>query len=150
MPETKRKYRPISQVAHADKSDKIFLDHIADNIQEYEGKHFDDLHHFLFNEEYFISGDHQAQQFIIKNDLNTYDITTFCQEKEKEEFGEINNTFDNAEKLVNHYAYWRGEELLNSFWIYISSFKLFGQKVTKELIKEVKKERKNIRGTMPF
>ena len=124
---------------HTHKADTEFLTHIAENIKDYEGKYFDDLHHFLFNEDYYIIGYYQAEQFIKENDLNTFDLITYCQEKEKEMFGEIQNTFDNAEKLVNHYAYWRGEELL---WDIQAIQDFRGQRVTDELIKEVEEELK--------
>jgi len=97
---------------HTNKADNNIFSHICDNIGNYKGQNFDDLHHLLFNEDYFIIGYYQAEQFIKENDLNTLDLITYCQEMEKENFGEIQTTFDNAEKIVNHYAYWRGQELL--------------------------------------
>ena len=124
---------------HTHKADTDFLNHIADNIGYYEGQYFDDLHHFLFNEDYYIIGYYQAEQFIKENDLNTFDLIQYCQEQEKENFGEIQNTFDNAEKLVNHYAYWRGQELMYDIKA-ICDFR--GQRITEELIKEVEEELK--------
>ena len=56
------------------------------------GLNFDDLHHFLFNEDYYIIGYYQAEQFIKENDLNTFDLISYCQEQEKEHFGEIHST----------------------------------------------------------
>jgi len=124
---------------HTHKADTEFFNHIADNIGEYEGKYFDDLHHYLFNEDYFVKGYYQAEQFIKENDLNSFKLIQFCQEQEKDNFGEIQNTFDNAEKLVNHYAYWRGQELMYDIKA-ICDFR--GQRVTEELIKEVQEELK--------
>ena len=99
---------------HTQKADNTLLNHIFDNIEDYKGNHFDDLHHHLFNEDYFIIGYYKAEVWIKENDLNIFELIKFCQEQEKENFGEISNTFDNSEKLVNHYAYWRGQELLDS------------------------------------
>lgn len=123
---------------HTPKADREFLTHIADNIGEYKGEYFDDLHHLLFNHDYYIIGYYKAEQFIKKNDLNTFDLIKYCQEMEKENFGEINITFDNAEKLVNHYAYWRGEELLHSLEC-IGDY-TGGTLISDRLIKEVQKE----------
>ena len=36
-------------------------------------------------------------------------------EQEKEIFGEIQTIFDNAETLVNHYAYWLGYEVVQAY-----------------------------------
>ena len=99
-------------MTHTQKANADLKNHIIDNINNYEGTELDDLHHHLFNEDYYIIGYYNAEQWIKKNDLNTFEIINYCQEQEKENFGEIQNTFDNAEKLVNHYAYWRGQELL--------------------------------------
>ncbi len=127
----------INMNAHTQEADLDLINHIADNIENYEGQYFDDLHHHLFNEDYFIIGYYQAEQFIKENNLNTFDLITYCQEQEKENFGEISNTFDNAEKLVNHYAYWRGQELMYNLKA-ICDFR--GQRITEELIKEVEDE----------
>lgn len=124
---------------HTPKADRDFLNHIADNIADYEGEYFDDLHHYLFNHDYYVIGYYRAEKFIKENDLNTFDLIKYCQEMEKENFGEINITFDNAEKLVNHYAYWRGQELMYDIKA-ICDFR--GQRVTKELIKAVQEELK--------
>jgi len=57
---------------------------------------------------------------------------------EKENFGEIQSTFDNAEKIVNHYAYWRGQELLYS----LDSIGDYtgGTIISDRLIKDIKNE----------
>lgn len=126
---------------HTPQADWDFINHIANNIENYEGQYFDDLHHYLFNEDYYIIGYYQAEQFIKEFNLNTFDLIAYCQEQEKENFGEITNTFDNAEKLVNHYAYWRGQELM---WD-IQAIKDFrGQRITNKLIKEVNEEIKKL------
>ena len=75
----------------------------------------------------------------IRDRLNTFDLISYCQEQERNNFGEISTTFDNAEKLVNHYAYWRGQELL---WEVQAIENFTGQRITEELIKEVKQELK--------
>lgn len=126
-----------SILLHTEKSDKIFYNHIFDEIENYENEYFDDLHYLLFNQDYFLIGYYNAEQFIKINDLDLFDIIRYCNSMEKEVFGSIHTTFDNAEKLVNNYAYWRGEELLYD----LKSFQDFeGERITKELIKEIRQE----------
>ena len=68
-----------------------------------------DLHHKIYNEDYFIIGYYQAEQWLIDEGRNfTFEVLGFCLEQEKEMFGEINTMYDNAETLVNNYAYWLG------------------------------------------
>jgi len=84
----------------------------------------DDLHSKVFNEDYYIIGYWNAEQWLInEHGTNyTFEVLSYVQEQEKEQFGEVETTFDNAETLVNHYAYWLGyeviaeiqEELINS------------------------------------
>tara|TARA_R100001126_G_C4816116_1_gene144331 strand:+ start:258 stop:689 length:432 start_codon:yes stop_codon:yes gene_type:complete len=126
---------------HTQKGDFILFNHIFDNIENLEGNCFDDLHYHLFNEDYFIIGYHKAEQFIKENDLNIFDLIQYCQQREKEEFGEIETTFNNAETLVNQYAYWRGQELLYT----IKTLEKFDYEreddnITDKLIKDVQNE----------
>lgn len=137
FPKVEPTQKTINMNGHTHQADTDFINHIADNIENYEGQYFSDLHHYLFNEDYYIIGYYQAEQFIKENDLNTFDLITYCQEMEKEQFGEIQTTFDNAEKLVNHYAYWRGQELIYNIQA-IENFR--GEKITEKLINEVIEE----------
>lgn len=72
----------------------------------------DELHHRLFNEDYFIIGYCEAKEWLKKNDLDVFDVIDIVQEYEKDTFGET-NTAINSEDMVNMYVYLRGEELLN-------------------------------------
>ena len=75
-----------------------------------------DLHHKIYNEDYFIIGYYQAEQWLIDEGRNfTFEVLGFCLEQEKEMFGEIQTVFDNAETLVNHYAYWLGYEVVQNY-----------------------------------
>ena len=56
---------------HTQKADNTILNHIFDNIEDNKGNHFDDLHHHLFNEDYFIIGYYKAEVWIKENDLNS-------------------------------------------------------------------------------
>jgi len=84
----------------------------------------EDLHSKVFNEDHYIIGYYNAEQWLInEHGTNyTFEVLSYVQEQEREQLGEVETTFDNAETLVNHYAYWLGyeviaeiqEELINS------------------------------------
>ena len=126
---------------HTQKGDNKLFNHIFDNIENLEGNCFDDLHYHLFNEDFFVIGFYRAEKFIEDNELNVFDLIKYCQQREKDEFGEIQTTFDNAETLVNQYAYWRGQELL----YLIETLEKFDyeredDEITNKLIKDVQNE----------
>ena len=72
----------------------------------------DEQNHFtMFNEDYYIIGYWNAEQWLKKHDLDTFEAIGICNDYERDQFGEINTQFDNAEKLVNHLVYWMGWDL---------------------------------------
>ena len=76
-----------------------------------------DIHHEMFNEDYYIIGYHQAEEWLKKHDLSTFEAIRICNYHEEMECGTIytefeNNNYNNAEKLVNVLVYWLGEEVL--------------------------------------
>ena len=74
----------------------------------------EDRNHFtMFNEDYYIIGYYNAEQWLDKHDLSTFEAIGICNDYEQEIFGEIQTKFDNAEKLVNHLVYWIGQDLCN-------------------------------------
>lgn len=109
------------------------IEHAIDRLEDgsLEGQYSDDLHHYLFNEDYFITYYSRAEQWLKENDLDTWFVISYCNEQEMDAFGEIQTTFDNPETLVNHYAYWRGQELLNSLELELSD------RLTEDDIKEL-------------
>jgi len=72
--------------------------------------HASDLHHFMFNEDYYIIGTFQAKQWI-KDEA--FDIIEIIKEYEQDNFGEVNTDFSDPEKVVNMYVYIVGEMILN-------------------------------------
>jgi len=72
----------------------------------------DDLHHKVYNEDYYIIGYYNAEQWLIEDDRNyTFEVLSYVQEQEEMAFGTIEK-IDNAERLVNLYAYWLGYEII--------------------------------------
>lgn len=106
---------------------KYKYDHIEDHLnywldnndmtfeQAYK-QYGDDIHNRVFNQDYFIIGYYQAEQWLIDDGRNyTFEVLGYVLEQEKEIFGEIQTIFDNAETLVNHYAYWLGYEVVQAY-----------------------------------
>ena len=89
---------------------------IVNNMDKDSYFPIDELHHRLFNEDYFIIGYWEAKEWMKKNDLDAFDVIGIVQEYEIDNFGE-SNTAINSEAMVNMYAYIIGEELLNQIEI---------------------------------
>ena len=98
-----------------------FLDYVKDNYTNLkEALEDEDLHDKVFNEDYYIIGYHQAEQWLVedgKNNFNnsqnmTFDVLGYVMEQEEIHLGEIHTVIDNAETLVNHYTYWLGREII--------------------------------------
>tara|TARA_R100001163_G_scaffold34369_1_gene26526 strand:+ start:2063 stop:2440 length:378 start_codon:yes stop_codon:yes gene_type:complete len=86
-------------------------EYILDRLEEGVGEdqYACDLHHYLVNEDYFIVGTWQAEQFL--GDA-VWDAIRMIQEYEKENFGECTIDLSEPEKVANMFAYVVGEEIL--------------------------------------
>ncbi|MDC3399495.1 hypothetical protein OAY22_02975 [Acidimicrobiia bacterium] len=73
-----------------------------------------DIHDEVFNQDYFIIGYYNAEQWLIDEQGNnrTFEVLSYVMEQEKDNFGAVETVYDNAETLVNHYAYWLGYEVI--------------------------------------
>jgi hypothetical protein len=93
---------------------KELASHILDMIQDnvITDYNIEDWHHLCFNEDYYIIGYYQAEQWLKRHNLSAFKAINICQEYEKENFGEI-DIYDNAEVTVNMLAYIYGYDLLN-------------------------------------
>ena len=69
-----------------------------------------DLHHYIFNEDYYIIGTYKAEQWLEK--FGTYKAINKVQEYEKEHFGEVSTNLGDPEKVANMLVYIIGEEIL--------------------------------------
>jgi hypothetical protein len=74
----------------------------------------DEAHFHAFNEDYYIIGYYNAEQWLKKHDISAFEAIDTIVQYEKENFGETNTRVDNAESVVNMYVYIIGEELLYS------------------------------------
>ena len=71
----------------------------------------DDLHFHLFNEDYYIIGYYQAQQWLDQHGISVFEALETIREYEDMHFGECKH-YTNAEETVNMLVYIYGEELL--------------------------------------
>ena len=73
---------------------------------------FEDAHHYAFNEDYYIIGYYQAEEWLKKHDLSAFEVIAICQDYERENFGEVSKSYDNAESTVNMLAYVLGNDVV--------------------------------------
>jgi hypothetical protein len=69
-----------------------------------------DLHHEVFNTDYYIIGTDQAKQALAEYDV--WDAIEKVQTYERDNFGEVYTDLSNPEKLINMLYYIIGEEVL--------------------------------------
>ena len=93
------------------------LSHIIDTIEDQDLTDFDDLHFHAFNEDYYIIGYYQADQWLKKHNISAWEAISDVVEWENNSFGEVNLKPEdiNSEKIVNLYVYVLGEDLLNNY-----------------------------------
>ena len=71
-----------------------------------------DVHHEIFNTDYFIIGYAAAEEWLDKN-VGSFEAIRTIQEYEKFNFGEVNTDLSSSENVCNMYTYIKGEEILN-------------------------------------
>jgi hypothetical protein len=93
------------------------LNHVISTIEDQAIDTLDDLHFKAFNEDYYIIGYYQAEQWLKQHDINPFEAIADVIEWENAAFGEVTlNPEDiNAEKIVNLYVIIKGEELLSEY-----------------------------------
>ena len=69
-----------------------------------------ELHHLIFNEDYFIVGTWQAKQWLGNE---AFEAIEKIKGYEQDNFGQVSTDFSDAEKVANMLAYLLGEELLS-------------------------------------
>ena len=71
-----------------------------------------ELHHEIFNTDYYIIGTDKAKQWLGNKAL---DIIGYIKEYEMDNFGELYTDLTSAENIVNMYVYIIGEEIVSEF-----------------------------------
>lgn len=75
--------------------------------------YMEDLHHYAFNEDYYIIGTHEAKKAL--NEYDVFEAFEIIKEYEQDNFGEITTDFSSPEKVANMLWYIVGEEVVNLF-----------------------------------
>ena len=76
-------------------------------------KNKEDWHFHAFNEDHYLIGYYNCEQWLKKHNISVFEGIAICNEYE-ENFGEC-EIYDNEEQLVNMLVYIFGEELIDSF-----------------------------------
>jgi hypothetical protein len=101
-----------------------------------EGQEACDLHHELFNTDYFIIGTYDAKKWLEDNP-GVFEAIEEIREYEQSNFGQVSTDFSNPEKVVNMYAYIKGEEILGDC---PTVSKRWNKKLSKKDIEAIKEE----------
>lgn len=86
-----------------------FNDSIINYDKEWIENNQDDLHHEIFNTDYYIIGSYKATQWLGDQVFNIID---FIKEYEQSLFGKVYTDFSSPEAIVNMYVYIIGEEIV--------------------------------------
>ncbi len=91
------------------------VQHAIDGIKgrDLESTYGQDLHNSLFNEDYYIIGYYEAEQWLIAN-VGIFSAIEEIKEYEELNFGKVSTDLSSSESVVNMYVYIKGEELINS------------------------------------
>ena len=89
-------------------------DYIIQQLNDDVGldQHISDLHHYLLNEDYFIIGYYQAEQWLKKDNGSVFEAIETIREYEKTNFGQVSTDLSSSENVANMLAYILGEQIL--------------------------------------
>ena len=89
-----------------------YINERVEEIKQYNGSELEELHYHLFNEDYYIIGYQQAQEWLDYHSISVFEALETIREYEQFHFGEC-RSYTNAEETVNMLVYIYGEELLS-------------------------------------
>lgn len=88
---------------------KEIKQHVLDMIEYDYDLNDEDLHHKLFNMDYYIIGYYNAEQWLKGN---TFEVIGIIKDYEQFNFGEVYTDLSCPEKVANMYAYILGEQVI--------------------------------------
>ena len=100
------KYEEIKEYAIETLKENIKYD------KEYLNKDIYDIHHDLFNQDYYLIGYYECKKWL-KDEV--FNVIECIKEYEEFNFGEVTTDFSNSEKVVNMYAYIIGEQVVSEY-----------------------------------
>ena len=93
----------------------------------------DEIHQRLFNEDYYIIGRYEAEQWLSNTAEGIFNCIETVKEYEQDNFGEVNTDLSEPEHVVNMYVYILGEEILQD----VDNNKHYDKEELQELIEEI-------------
>lgn len=89
-------------------------DYIIQQLNDDVGldQHISDLHHYLLNEDYFIIGYYQAEQWLKKDNGSVFEAIETIREYEQTNYGQVSTDLSSSENVANMLAYILGEQIL--------------------------------------
>ena len=75
----------------------------------------DDWHFHAFNEDYYLIGYYNCEQWLKQHDVSAFEAINDIVEYEQDNFGEVYTKLDNSESVVNMYAYILGEQIISEW-----------------------------------
>jgi len=102
------------------------LSHVIDTINDQKLTEFEKLHFHAFNEDHYIIGYYNAEQWLDEHGVTAWEAIGEVVEWELENLGEVQLRPEdfNSETIVNLYVCIQGKELLSEFDLNQSSKKL--------------------------
>ena len=95
--------------------EKELIEHGVEGLNQMQEVNFDNLHdlHFtLFNEDYYIVGYYNAEQWCKRHNVDVFEALDYIRKNQMFYFGEDNTEILDYEKLVNHLVFWVSTELM--------------------------------------
>ena len=106
--------KQIERINKMDYKKNEIKEYFNDSLKDYDKETLEqlikdnELHHELFNTDYYIIGTYKAKQWLSDQ---VFDIIEFIKEYEEDNFGECYTDLTNPEKVVNMYVYIIGEQI---------------------------------------
>lgn len=112
------------------------INYIIDRIDEYEGTEVSELHHELFNTDYWCIGYYEAEQEINKH-CSVFEALDIIQTYENDNFGQTTTDISSSERVANMLVYILGEQILSGLQ---SVSKNWNDIIDDEIINAIKAE----------
>lgn len=90
------------------------IEAIIEALEDGYSGYYCDLHHEVFNTDYYIVGTYQAKEALKEYDV--FDAIELVQTYEKDNFGEVYTELSNPEKLINMVYYIVGDEIIGEMY----------------------------------
>lgn len=128
---------------HNEMKEQAIEDIIEALANDFDG-YYSELHHCVFNSDYYIIGTYKAKEALKEYDV--FEAIDLVQEYEKNAFGEIYTDLSNPEKLINMVYYVIGEEVIDEMYdieAFNDNWNERGDEETNKIIIKAMKEKYN-------